>query len=314
MDIPVYLITGFLESGKTSFIKETIADPEFSSGERTLLICCEEGEVEYDMKVLKDNKVSLVTIENKEELTEDFLRKCHAKYRPQRVMIEYNGTWDFDLIFDLAVPKGWITAQIITTVDAETFEVYMNNMRSLMANQMANSDLIIFNRCDENTKKNALRRSIKVLNRRAQIVYEGKDGNIMSNNEEEDLPYDINAEVVEIVDDDYGIFYIDASDNPSKYDGKTVKIKGMVYQPPGMPKTCFVPGRFAMTCCADDMAFVGFICNYEFSDKLSEKEWVSVTAKIKCEYHPGYQSEGPVLYVDEVEKASEPEEPIVYFN
>ena len=215
MDIPVYLITGFLESGKTSFIKETIADPEFSAGERTLLICCEEGEVEYDMKVLKDNKVSLVTIDDKEELTEEFLRKCHAKYKPQRVMIEYNGTWDFDLIFDLAVPKGWITAQIITTVNAETFEVYMNNMRSLMANQMANSDLIIFNRCDENTKKNALRRSIKVLNRRAQIVYEGKDGNIMSNNEEEDLPYDINAEVVEIVDDDYGFFYIDASDNLS---------------------------------------------------------------------------------------------------
>lgn len=314
MDIPVYLITGFLESGKTSFINETIADPEFSAGERTLLICCEEGEIEYDMKMLKDNKVSLVVVDDKEQLTEEFLRKCQAKYRPQRVMIEYNGTWDFDLIFDLAVPRGWITAQIITTVNAETFDVYMNNMRSLMANQMANSDLIIFNRCDENTKKNALRRSIKVLNRRAQIVYEGKDGNIMNNNEEEDLPYDINADVVEIVDDDYGIFYIDASDNPSKYEGKTVKIKGMVYQPPGMPKTCFVPGRFAMTCCADDMAFVGFISNYEFADKLKEKEWVSVTAKIKNEYHPGYQEVGPVLYVDEVAKASQPEEPIVYFN
>ena len=314
MDIPVYLITGFLESGKTSFINETIADPEFSAGERTLLICCEEGEIEYDMKMLKDNKVSLVVVDDKEQLTEEFLRKCQAKYRPQRVMIEYNGTWDFDLIFDLAVPRGWITAQIITTVNAETFDVYMNNMRSLMANQMANSDLIIFNRCDENTKKNALRRSIKVLNRRAQIVYEGKDGNIMNNNEEEDLPYDINADVVEIVDDDYGIFYIDASDNPSKYEGKTVKIKGMVYQPPGMPKTCFVPGRFAMTCCADDMAFVGFISNYEFADKLKEKERVSVTAKIKNEYHPGYQEVGPVLYVDEVAKASQPEEPIVYFN
>ena len=313
MDIPVYLITGFLESGKTSFINETIADPEFSAGERTLLICCEEGEVEYDLDFLKSKRVSLVTIEDKEELTSDFLKKCNAKYKPQRVMIEYNGMWDFDAIFDLAVPRGWITAQIITTVDATTFNVYVNNMRSIMSNQMSESDLIIFNRCDEDTDRLMFRRNVKLLNRRAQLIYEDKQGNIMGEMKEI-LPFDINADVIDIVDDDYGIWYLDASENPMKYEGKTVKIKGMVYRPSGIDGTQFVTGRYAMTCCADDMAFVGFICDYDFSDKLEQKQWVEVTARIKNEYHPGYQSEGPILYVEEINKASEPEEAIVYFN
>ena len=313
MDIPVYLITGFLESGKTSFINETIADPEFSAGERTLLICCEEGEVEYDVDFLKSKRVSLVTIEDKEELTSDFLKKCNAKYKPQRVMIEYNGMWDFDAIFDVAVPKGWVTAQIITTVDATTFNVYVNNMRSIMSNQMSESDLIIFNRCDEDTDRLMFRRNVKLLNRRAQLIYEDKQGNIMGEMKEV-LPFDINADVIDIVDDDYGIWYLDASETPMKYEGKTVKIKGMVYCPPGINGTQFVTGRYAMTCCADDMAFVGFICEYEFADKLEQKEWVEVIATIKNEYHPGYQSEGPILYVEEIKKAAEPEEAVVYFN
>ena len=118
-------------------------------------------------------------VEDKEELTTDFLKKCQAKFKPQRVMIEYNGMWDFSAIFDLAVPKGWITAQIITTVDATTFNVYVNNMRSIMANQMSDSDLIIFNRCDESTDRLMFRRIVKILNRRAQLVYEDKAGNIM---------------------------------------------------------------------------------------------------------------------------------------
>ena len=296
-----------------SFINETIADPEFSAGERTLLICCEEGEVEYDVEFLKKKRVSLVTIEDKEELTSDFLKKVNARFKPQRVMIEYNGMWDFDAIFDLAVPRGWVTAQIITTVDATTFNVYVNNMRSIMSNQMSESDLIIFNRCDEDTDRLMFRRNVKLLNRRAQLVYEDKQGNIMGEMKEV-LPYDINADVIEIVDDDYGIWYLDASENPMKYEGKTVKIKGMVYQPPGIEGTQFVTGRYAMTCCADDMAFVGFICEYEFTDKLEQKQWVNVTARIKNEFHPGYQSEGPILYVEEISKAVEPEEAVVYFN
>ena len=313
MDIPVYLITGFLESGKTTFINETISDPDFSQGERTLLLCCEEGEVEYDLDFLKSKKVSLVKVEDKEELTEEFLKKCQAKYKPQRVLIEYNGMWDFSAIFDLAVPRGWITAQIITTVDATTFNVYVNNMRSIMSNQMSDSDLIIFNRCDENTDRLMFRRNVKILNRRAQLIYEDKQGNIMDEMSEI-LPFDINAEEIEIVDDDYGIWYLDASENPMKYEGKTVKIKGMVYQPPGITGTQFVTGRYAMTCCADDMASVGFICDYELADKLEQKTWVNITAKIKNEYHPGYQSNGPILYVEDISKANQPEEPIVYFN
>ena len=47
--IPMYVFTGFLESGKTKFIQETLEDPRFNSGEKTLLLVLEEGEEEYDL-------------------------------------------------------------------------------------------------------------------------------------------------------------------------------------------------------------------------------------------------------------------------
>ena len=48
-EMPVYLFTGFLESGKTTFIKETLGDPRFNNGQRTLILLCEEGETELEL-------------------------------------------------------------------------------------------------------------------------------------------------------------------------------------------------------------------------------------------------------------------------
>ena len=313
MDIPVFLITGFLEGGKTSFIKETISDPEFTSGENTLLICCEDGIEEYDIVELKKRNVALKTIDDIEDLTDEILRACALKYKPKRVLIEYNGVWKIDHIAQLTMPKKWILVQVIAVVDAGTFTNYMSNMRPIMVENISNADLILFNRCTAETNKNSLRRNIKLINRQAQIIYESVDGEV-GGEDEEDLPFDINADVIEIEDDDYGLWYMDAADNPQKYNGKIVKIKGMVYKGDKFPNGFFVPGRFAMTCCADDLAFVGFITKYDLSDKLVEKEWVMVTAEVRCEYNPAYKGDGPILYAKEVEKATQPEEKIVYFT
>ncbi|BCN31291.1 TIGR03943 family putative permease subunit [Anaeromicropila herbilytica] len=313
MEIPVYLVTGFLESGKTAFVKETLSDPEFNGSEKTLLIVFEEGIEEYEEDFLSDNRVTKVEVEEPEELTEEFLNDCHKKYKPDRVMIEYNGVWKLETLFNAALPKEWALVQIITTVDASTFEVHMSNMRSMLVEQLSNSDLIIFNRCNANTKKNALRRSIKVVNRKAQIMYESEDGNL-DDLEEDDMPFDMNASVIKIEDDDYGLWYMDALDNPTKYNRRIVQFKGMVYKGEKFPKDCFVPGRFAVTCCADDMQFVGFICMGKEAKRLNQKDWIKLTAEVRSEYHPGYDKEGPVLYVKKIEYTEPPIEPLVYFN
>ena len=70
MEVPVYLITGFLESGKTTFLQGVLGDPDFSQGERTLLIVCEEGIEEYDKKILSsaNANATMVTVEMPAEM------------------------------------------------------------------------------------------------------------------------------------------------------------------------------------------------------------------------------------------------------
>lgn len=318
MDVPVYLVNGFLESGKTTFVKETLDDPEFTNGEKTLLILCEEGIEEYDEKVLASLNIDIVAVEEEEEFTEEFLEQCNTHYQPKRVLIEYNGTWSVEEFLEREMPKHWELVQIITTIDASTYNTYMNNMKSIMVGHFKYSDTIIFNRCDDTTDKIALRRSIKPVNRKGQIIYETADG-VTDDAGEEVLPFDLNADVIELFDEDYGLFYMDALEHPQKYDGKTVRFRAMVYKSNNLPKGCFVPGRFAMTCCEDDIAFIGFLCKalkagplpFEF---LKMRSWITVTAKIKCEYYKEYRGDGPILYAQTIEKADEPKEKLVYFN
>lgn len=313
MEVPVFLITGFLESGKTSFITETMADPEFAQGEKTLLIVCEEGEEEYDEDWLLTKQTKVVYVEDKSELTGFFFKDLNAKYRPERVLIEYNGVWQMTDILDVPMPSDWILIQTITTVDASTFENYLNNMRQLLMEQLQYSDTVIFNRCNKDTKKSFLRRNIKVINAKAQIIYEAADGED-TGEEEEELPFDISSDYIELLDEDYGLWYIDAMDNPQRYEGKTIKFTAMVYKPKGFFKGYIVPGRHAMTCCADDIRFIGFVCKTDKSDRLNERDWIKITAEIKVERHKAYGGVGPVLYAKKIEFCDPPKDNLVYFT
>lgn len=311
---PVYLITGFLDSGKTTFLRDTLQDSEFLDGnEKSVLILCEEGEEEYDTDILAKKQVTVLTVGKEEELSPRFLMDIKKTYKPEKVMIEFNGTWSVSKLLENGFPSGWELAQTITTVDATTFEAYMNNMRQMMMEQIGSTELVIFNRCTATTKKNSFRKAVKTFNRRAQVVYEAQDGEDGVEDEIE-LPYNLDAPVVEIEDDDYGIFYLDALDDPKKYEGKTVRFTAMVYRGKELPKGTFVPGRFAMTCCADDITFIGFLCKGEQANYFKMREWVKVTAKIKCEYYKEYEGEGPVLYLEKIELTKKPEEHLLYMN
>ena len=311
--VPVYLITGFLDSGKTTFLRDTLQDSEFLDGEKTLLILCEEGEEEYDEVLLAGKNVSIITVEDEEDLNPRFLMDLKKSYRPEKVVIEFNGTWSVSKFLENGLPSGWEVAQMIATVDATTFETYMANMRQMMMEQIGSTELVIFNRCNAETKKNTFRKSVRALNRRAQVVFES-EGDEDGIEDEIELPYNLDAPVIEIEDDDYGIFYLDALDDPKKYEGKTIHFTAMVYRGKDLPKGTFVPGRFAMTCCADDISFIGFLCKGEQANYFKMREWVKVTAKIKCEYYKEYGGEGPVLYLEKIELTKKPEEHLLYMN
>lgn len=306
---PVYVINGFLESGKTEFITYTLSQPYFQIGGRTLLILCEEGENEYDEKLLKLSKTDLELIEDEDEFQPAKLIELEKKYKPERIIIEYNGMWNYK---EMKLPWHWKIEQQITTIDASTFPMYFTNMKSLLAEQIRASELIIFNRCDNVEDLSSYKRNIKAINPKAEIVFEDANGEI-NTIMEDDLPYDLNAPVIELNNEGYGIWYLDSLDHLDRYEDKTVQFTGMVLKPKTFPKGYFVPGRMAMTCCADDMAFLGFACEYDKADKLTDQQWVKVTAKVSKEYFADYQGEGPVLHAISVEQTKAPKETVISF-
>ncbi len=210
------------------------------------------------------------------------------------------------------MPKGWVIVQSLATVDSTTFDLYMNNMRQMMQEQVFSSDVVIFNRTDDQTDRGRLRRTIKTINRRAQIVYERTDGTIDERPEE--LPFDINQEVIELSDSDYAIWYMDAMENYKKYEKKKIKFRALVYNPPNLKKGIFVPGRFAMTCCIEDVTFIGFKCKYDKEEELQHKAWIDITAQVHVEFAREYKGKGPVLYPVAIEPADKPEDELVYFS
>ena len=260
--IPIFFINGQLDSGKTRFITETIEMGQFAEAKNKLLIVCEEGEEEYDEKMLKDNGVSMVVLE-KEDLTEEKLKELDKQYDPWIVIVEYNGMWDPALLMGTAKPFGWQIYQSITLVNAETFGVQWANMKSIMAEMVKNVDMVIFNRCSSGMDLGSYRRSMKALNSYVQIVFEDKNGDMMSIAEQ--LPYDVNANVIEVDDCDYGIWYMDVSERPEVYKGKTVRFKGQVLKNKYFKDKNFVPGRKVMTCCAEDTSFIGYISFYDLN-------------------------------------------------
>lgn len=306
--MPIYFINGLLESGKTTFLKETIDEDYFAIDGTTLLLVCEEGEEEYDAGNLAKNRTVMAVIDEEEDFTVESLSALEKQYKPERIIIEYNGMWN---IKEMKLPAHWEIQQQISFVNAATFPTYFANMRSIMAEQIRLSDLIVFNRCQGIEELPSYRRSLKAINQRADVVFEDADDDIVEQITEEDLPYDMKADVIEIYDEDFGIFYMDALDNVDRYAGKIVEFKGMVFKPSGISKNYFVPGRMAMTCCADDIAFLGFVCKTREARRLENKQWVKVRAEVKNEYRTEYRGKGPVLYATALEPASPPKEEVL---
>ena len=306
---PVYIINGFLESGKTEFIVYTLAQPYFQLRGKTLLVLCEEGEVEYDEKLLKDSKTILERMEEEADFTPSALMELDKKYKPERIIIEYNGMWNFK---NMKLPWHWTVEQQITCIDASTFPMYYTNMKSLLAEMVKKSEMIIFNRCDGIKDLASYKRNIKAVNRQAEIIFEDSNGEI-DEIFEDDLPYDLQDDPIVLDNSGYGIWYIDSMDHLERYVDKRVRFTAQVLKPENFPEDYFVPGRMAMTCCAEDMSFLGYVCQYAGAAELSMRDWGRVTAVVKEEYWADYNGKGPVLHAESVERTKAPREEVISF-
>jgi len=309
-EIPVYMFTGFLESGKTEFIKETLSADYFAVRGNTLLIICEEGESEYEKAFLQKNRVITYTVEEQELLTREKLEQLQNEMKFERVVFEWNGMWN---PLELELPDNWPLYQQLTLIDANTFFLYYSNMRSQFVNMLKNSEVVFVNRADREMDLLNMKRIIKAVNTGAELVFESKERTEIRQDFVEDLPYDLDAPIIEVDTKSYGIWFMDAMDNPDRYEGKLVRFTAMVYRPFGMPKNNFIPGRKAMTCCEDDTVFLGFIAKAPEAVNWANNQWVTVTVRIAIEYQKNYKGEGPVLYAEKIE-AAEPIKEYVMFG
>ena len=306
--LPVYLFTGFLEGGKTHIIQESMEDQKFNSGEKTLIIQCEEGVDELDLSRFWGQNVYLETIDSESDFTKERLVALGKSHKLDRVVIEYNGMWMLNTLYE-NLPDNWAIYQEMMFADANTFLSYNANMRQLMVDKLLNCEMIVLNRTPDDVDKEEIHKVVRGISRRTAITYDYPDGHVKYDDIEDPLPFDINADVVDISDSDYALFYRDLSEEMQKYNGKTVRFKGIVARDGGN----ILAGRHVMTCCADDIAYHPLVCVFSEGTGLKTRDWVTLTGKIRVEKHKPYRGVGPVLYVTKSEFAVPPAQEVATF-
>ena len=310
--VPVYLFTGFLEGGKTHIIQESMEDPKFNDGEKTLLLQCEEGVDELDFSRFYSPSVHLETVDEESALTVEYLTALSKKHKPARVIIEYNGMWSLNTLYQ-NLPDNWQVFQEMMFADANTFLSYNANMRQLMVDKLLNAEMVILNRTPEGIDKEEIHRVIRGISRRAAIAYDYPDGHVEYDEIEDPLPFDLEAPVVNIEDGDYALFYRDLSEEMEKYNGKTVRFKGLIARDASIGDKSALAGRHVMTCCADDIAYNPLVCIFAEKSYLKTRDWAILTGKIRIEKHKLYNGVGPVLYVTKTEFAVPPVQEVATF-
>ena len=313
MEIPVYLFTGFLESGTTRFIQEMMGDDRFNEGEETLLLVFEEGEEEYRPEFFASDSVHIETVEDVEAIDAKTLSALEKKHGAKRVIVEYNGMSEVGKFLEI-MPDNWVIAQTLMIADSNTFLNFNANMRQLTFDKMQVSEAVIFNRFDDKKDKMEFHKIVRGAGRRIDILYEYADGHVEPDRIPDPLPYDMNAPIVEIKDEDYAEFYRDLVEDGGKYEGKILSFKGIVAVDNTLPKKTIVVGRHIMTCCEADIFYGAFVCTYTQTIALKKRDWVKITAKVKFAKHEVYEGVGPIFEAISIEHTQKPDPELATFN
>lgn len=311
MTIPVYAFTGFLDAGKTKFIQDTLCDTRFNSGERSLLLICEEGEEEYNLSAYPHKNVYPEVIDQA-AITTPELSALLKKHRAERVLVELNGMLPVGDFYQ-KMPEDWQVAQEVMFADGSTIMSYNANLRSLVVDKLSGCEMVCFNRLPEGTDIMPLHKLARALNRRVGIIYEYENGKTEFDEIVDPLPFDLNAPVVTIEDDDFALWFQDINEEPKKYNGKTVQFKAQVARLRKERDGFFAPGRFVMRCCVEDIEFMGLPCKYPDAASLKVRQWVTVKATVETRFHAIYRGIGPVLTAISVTPAAPAQQEVATF-
>ncbi len=296
--IPVYLFTGFLEAGKTTFIQSTLEDSTFNTGERTLVILCEEGETELDPSKFSGKNVFIQTLTEEEQITPGKLSDMLRQTKAERVLVEYNGMWMLSSLYN-NLPKNWLIYQEFLLIDTRSFKIYNSNMRALVVDKLASCNMAVFKHYTKDVDKLELHKIVRAISRKTDIAYEYDNGDADFDDIQDPLPFDPDSPIIEIDDRDYAVFYRDISEEMNKYDGKTVRFKGYMYRNAKFPSDAVAFGRKVMTCCVEDITYQSFLCITPEAQSFKREQWGILQAHIEIKYHRMYGQKGPILTIEE---------------
>lgn len=302
--VDVYMVTGFLESGKTTFMKKFVIPDEVGKKVKFALITFEEGEEEYDEEDLKSKRFDVFHL-RKEQLEEVYLTNLQNKGNYNAIFVEYNGMFPFQ-DFVNGMPESWAIVQVFVVMNAKTILVENSNMRSLVYDKLQVADIAIFNRVSNVTNIEPLHKLVRAVSRQTNILLQDeKTMHIKEDTTVDELPYDINAPIVTIEDRDYAYFYRDLCENTNSYLNKTIKFSALVgCNTSNVEKPIYIAGRRIMQCCAADIQFYGLACNNELNIPLEQNTWYSLEGIIDVRYHSLYKKKGPVLKIISASKIS----------
>lgn len=319
-EVPIFIFNGMLESGKTTMIRTMLQNPKLTNGRKILLLVCEEGMEEYDLEDLKNKNVRYETIDSEQDFDADLFRRLDRKHKPEYIIVEYNGMWQPERYLSIAYPEGYGIAEIMTTVDASTFRLYLANMRPMFAAMFRLSDMVVFNRFSDDAERSACRSTVKAQNMQAQVAFEYLDGRIDMNFDAS--PFDTDADHIDIQDSDWGLWYFDAMEQVQRYHGKTISALVRAVRFGKDPKTPAgtVVGRIGMTCCVEDQQFLGIIVISASKDALPHTDlpdgaWLRIRARVVAADGSIYGEDPvpplPVLEILSFEPAEAPENDVV---
>lgn len=309
--VSVFLFTGFLGAGKTTFIQQSLEHIGFCTGEPTLLLVCEEGEEEYEPARFANTGVMIRTLSGPEELTAVRLTELRKEAQASRVLIEYNGMWTSEAL-EAAMPDNWHIFREMAFFEAASFPLYNHNLRTLVYDKLKKCDVAAFTSPDGTEDRLQIHRIVRGISRRAGIAYQYRDGHTEYDAVVDTDPFDLNAEVVCVGDGDYAYWSRDITEAPRKYDNKCVQLKCRTVLRGDLPEGTIGVGRYVMVCCENDIQFVGFLCE-GLSFPVENNTWILLTGTIHLKFHAAYGRVGPVFSCAAMEPCEPPQQTVATF-
>lgn len=293
--IPVILIRGFLDAGKTTLINQMAADGRLGTG-RLLLLFCEEGETTFDRTAFHGDSVTAVCLEKESQFERNYLIQLTNLHTPSTVVIECNVMWG---MIEFEFPENWKIKEKIAVLAAPTLGLYLMNMRSFFGPMLSRCDQVFINRCEQGPESlSPFKAELRpLLYNISGVLIESPNGYCGLDAVEDRLPYELEAETIHILSEHYVFWFYDCQDHPDRYRGRKVTLNADIKKTPLLNPGEFALGKIAVTCCEADMSFLGYLAHYEQIDSFPQYVHVQATAVIHYRFQQNYNAVMPCLEV-----------------